>query len=68
MRGHLYSLHPSIWNVVEVVKELPDNDNEDFQQVKVEQMIHHNTQAIVHLLSSLNQEEYDKVDGLKSAK
>jgi hypothetical protein len=48
--------------------ELPNNDNEDFQRVKVEQTIHHNTQAVVLLLSSFNQEEYDKVDGLKSTK
>lgn len=30
MRGHLYSLHPSIWNVVKVGMEISDSDDEDY--------------------------------------
>ena len=40
MRGHLYSLHPSIWNVVKVGMEISDSDDEDYPQAKVEQIIH----------------------------
>jgi hypothetical protein len=30
MRGHLYSLHPSIWNIVEVDMKKLYNYDEDF--------------------------------------
>jgi hypothetical protein len=30
MTGHLYSLHPSIWYVVEVGIEIPDFDDKDY--------------------------------------
>lgn len=46
--------------------ELSNSDNEDFQQVEVDQMINRNAQATTMLLSSLNLEKYDKVDGLES--
>lgn len=68
MREHLYSFHPSIWHILEVGMELPDSDDQDYSQVEVEQMIHCNTHASIVLRSSINQEEYDKVDGLESAK
>jgi hypothetical protein len=45
-----------------------DSDDEGFQRVEVEQIIHHNAQVTMVVLSSLNQEEYDKVNGLESAK
>lgn len=45
--------------------ELSNSDNEDFQ-VEVDQMINRNAQATTMLLSSLNLEKYDKVDGLES--
>jgi hypothetical protein len=31
IRGHLYSLHPSIWNIVEVGIEISDSNDEDFE-------------------------------------
>lgn len=45
--------------------ELSNSDNEDFQ-VEVDQMINRNAQATTMLLSSLNLEKYNKVDGLES--
>lgn len=68
MRDHLYSLHLSIWNVVELGIDMLDSDNENYSQAKVEQIIHHNAQASIVLLSSLKQEEYDKIDELVSTK
>ena len=34
MRGHLYRLHPNIWNIIEVGIELPNSDDENFQQIE----------------------------------
>jgi hypothetical protein len=68
MRGHLYSLHPSIWHVVEVKMEIPNSDNEDYNIVEAEQIIHRNAQAATLLLASLYMEEYNKVSVLKKAK
>lgn len=66
MTGHLYSLHPSIWYVVEVGIEIPDFDDKDYNPVEVEQIIHRNTQASKVLIASLCKEEYNKVKCLES--
>ncbi|XP_025806787.1 uncharacterized protein LOC112885370 [Panicum hallii] len=47
--------------------EQPDSDDESFGPT-MQQLFHHNAQAATILLSSLSREEFDKVDGLQSAK
>jgi hypothetical protein len=46
--------------------EIPDSDDENYNPVEVEQIVHHNSQATIILLASLCREEYDKVNGLES--
>jgi hypothetical protein len=67
MRWHLFSLHPSLWEIVCVGIEQPDSDDESFGPT-MQQLFHRNAQAATILLSSLSREEFDKVDGLQSAK
>jgi hypothetical protein len=55
MRHHLTSLHESIWEIVEF-------------GAQAAQIRHFNSQAMSILLASLCREEYNKVQGLKSAK
>jgi hypothetical protein len=46
--------------------EFPDEDEEpDFEQL---QEIHHNAQATLVLLSLLEKDEFDRVNGLEKAK
>lgn len=68
MRGHLYSLHPNIWHVFEVGMEIPDSDDEGYNSLEAEPIIHHNAQVNTVLLSSLSREEYNKVNNLESMK
>jgi hypothetical protein len=68
MRHHLTSLHTSIWNVVEFGVQVPSVGDEDNDSDKVAQIRHFNSQATTILLASLSREEYNKVQGLKSAK
>jgi hypothetical protein len=68
MRHHLTSLHTSIWNVVEIGVQVPSLGNEDYDSDEVAQIRHFNSQATTILLASLSREEYNKVQGLKSAK
>jgi hypothetical protein len=63
MRYHLTSLHKSIWDV-----QVPSVGDEDYDEDEVAQIVHFNSQATTILLASLSQEEYNKVQGLKSAK
>jgi hypothetical protein len=66
MRVHLISLNPSIWNIVRVCVDFLDKDDEpDFEQL---QQIHRNSQACSVLLSSLQKDEFDRVNGLEKAK
>jgi hypothetical protein len=66
MRMHLISLGLSIWNIVRVGVDFSDEDDEpDFEQL---QQIHRNAQACTVLLSSLEKDEFDRVDGLEKAK
>jgi hypothetical protein len=53
MRSHLFSLHPSIWNVVENLMQLIDNDDENYNAIHVQYSIHRNAQTTTVLLASL---------------
>jgi hypothetical protein len=68
MRFHLTSLHKSIWDVVEFGVQVPSVGDEDYDEDEVAQIQHFNSQATTILLASLSREEYNKVQGLKSAK
>jgi hypothetical protein len=68
MRYHLTSLHTSIWDVVEFGAQVPSVGDEDYDEDEVAQIRHFNSQATTILLTSLSREEYNKVQGLKSAK
>ena len=68
MRFHLTSLHKGIWDVVEFGAQVPSVGDEDYDEDEVAQIEHFNSQATTILLASLSREEYNKVQGLKSAK
>jgi hypothetical protein len=68
MRHHLTSLHNSIWDVVEIGVQVPSPGDKDYDSDEVAQIWHFNSQATTILLASLSREEYNKVQGLKSAK
>jgi hypothetical protein len=68
MRHHLTSLHKSIWDIVEYGAQVPKKGDKDYDSEEVEQIQHFNSQATTILLTSLSREEYNKVQGLKSAK
>jgi hypothetical protein len=64
MRSHLFSLHPSIWEIVENIMLFYSTDNPVF----INEKIHKNAQATTVLLASLCRDEYHKVSGLDNAK
>jgi hypothetical protein len=68
MRHHLTSLHKSICDIVEYGAQVPKKGDKDYDSEEVEQIQHFNSQATIILLASLSREEYNKVQGLKSAK
>jgi hypothetical protein len=68
MRHHLTSLHKSIWDIVEYGVQVPKKGDKDYDSEEVEQIHHFNSQATTILLASLSREEYNKVQGLKSAR
>jgi hypothetical protein len=68
MRHHLTSLHASIWDIVEFGALEPSVGDEGYDSDEVAQIRHFNSQATTILLASLSREEYNKVQGLKSAK
>jgi hypothetical protein len=68
MRHHLTSLHASIWDIVEFGAQVPSPGDEGYDSDEVTQIRHFNSQATTILLASLSQEEYNKVQGLKSTK
>jgi hypothetical protein len=68
MKHHLTSLHESIWNIVEFRVQVPTVGDEDYNSDEVAQIRHFNSQATTIILASLCREEYNKVQGLKSAK
>jgi hypothetical protein len=64
MRSHLFSLHPSIWEIVENGMHFDRTDNLVF----INEQIHKNTQATTVLLASLCRDEYNKVSSLDNTK
>jgi hypothetical protein len=68
MRHVLTSLHKSIWDIVEYGAQVQKEGDKDYDLEEVEQIQHFNSQATTILLASLSREEYNKVQGLKSAK
>ena len=64
MRSHLFSLHPSIWEIVENGMKFDSSDSPMF----INEQIHKNAQATTVLLASLCRDEYNKVSGLDNAK
>jgi hypothetical protein len=67
MRHHLTSLHKSIWDIVQYGVQVPKKGDKDYDSEEVEQIQYFNSQATIILLASLSREEYNKVQGLKSA-
>jgi hypothetical protein len=63
-RSHLFSLHPSIWEIVENGMHFDSIDN----LVVINEQIHKNAKATTVLLASLCRDEYNKVSGLDNAK
>jgi hypothetical protein len=68
MRHHLTSLHESIWDIVEFGAQAPKVGDKDYDSNEAVQIWHFKSQATSILLASLCREEYNKVQGLKSAK
>jgi hypothetical protein len=68
MRHHLTSLHESIWDIVEFGAQAPKVGDKDYDSDEAAQIRHFNSQATSILLASLCRDEYNKVQGLKSAK
>jgi hypothetical protein len=68
IRHHLTSLHASIWDIIEFRALVPSIGDEGYDLDEVAQIRHFNSQATTILLASLCREEYNKVQGLKSAK
>jgi hypothetical protein len=68
MTHHLTSLYASIWDIVEFGAQVPTVGDEGYDSDEVAQIRHFNSQATTILLASLCREEYNKVQGLKSAK
>jgi hypothetical protein len=64
MHSHLFSLHPSIWEIVENGMQFDSTDNPVF----INEQIHKNAQATTVLLASLCRDEYNKVSGLDNTK
>jgi hypothetical protein len=67
MRHHLTSLHASIWDIVEFGAQVPTVGDKGYDSDEVAQIRHFNSQATTILLVSFCREEYNKVQGLKSA-
>jgi hypothetical protein len=68
MRHHLTSLHESICDIIEFGAQVPHVGDKDYDSDEAAQIRHFNSQATSILLASLCREEYNKVQGLKSAK
>src|SRR5438128_3656342 len=66
MKLHLIALHPSLWEVVNVGVSMPKSDDEVSPKMMLD--LHHNAQAASVILSSLSQEEFNKVNGLEITK
>jgi hypothetical protein len=60
MKSHLNSLHPSIWDVIELGMKISEIGDEDYDSDEAAQIIHYNSQATTTLLASLCREEYKR--------
>jgi hypothetical protein len=66
MKMHLISLNPNVWKVIGTGVEFPKpKETLSYDQL---QQIHYNAQDVNVLLSTLEKDEYDRVDGLEKAK
>jgi hypothetical protein len=66
MKMHLISLNPNVWKVIGTGVEFPKpKETPGYDQL---QQIHYNAQAVNVLLSALEKDEYDRVDGIEKAK
>jgi hypothetical protein len=65
---HLTSLHKSLWDIIEYGVQVPKVGDKDYDLDEANQIRHFNSQATTILLASLCQEEYNKVQGLKTVK
>jgi hypothetical protein len=68
IRHHLTIHHESIWDIIEFGAQAPQVGDEDYDSDEAAQVRHFNSQVTSILLASLCREEYNKVQGLKSAK
>src|SRR6266498_3690113 len=66
MKMYLIALHPSLWEVVNVGVRMPKNREDMTPEMMVD--LHRNAQATSVIVSSLSQEEFNKVNGLEVAK
>jgi hypothetical protein len=66
MKNYLYSISPNVWQVVcDGIDFSNDGEQPTPDQL---QKIHRNAQAISILTSSIDKEEFNRVDGLDVAK
>jgi hypothetical protein len=66
MKKYLYSISPEVWQVVCDGVDFPDDDEQPTPDQL--QKIHRNAQVISILTSSIDKEEFNRVDGLDVAK
>src|SRR6266498_3205085 len=66
MKLHLIALHPSLWEVVNVGVCMPKSDDKVSPEMMLD--LHRNAQAASVILSSLSQEEFNKINSLEIAK
>jgi hypothetical protein len=64
MCSHLFSLHPSIWKIIENGMHFDSTDN----PVIIHDQIHKNAQTTIVLLASLCRDEYNKASCLDNVK
>jgi hypothetical protein len=61
-------MRQSIWDIVEYGAQVPKVGDKEYDSDKADQIRHFNSQATTILIASLCREEYNKVQGLKTAK
>src|SRR6266540_6657599 len=66
MKMHLITLHPNLWEVVNAGVLMSKNGKDMTLEMMVD--LHRNAQATSVIVSSLSQEEFNKVNGLEVAK
>jgi hypothetical protein len=64
----IFFLSIIVLDIVENGMQILDSDDENYDVVEVEEIIHRNSQATTILLAYLCREEYNKVNGLDNAK